>query len=176
MTVAAAIVLAAAIIIGVGWMLVIRALREKYAILWLLIGLLILLLGLFPGVLGSVSQMLGIALPSNLFFALSIILLLGVSLHLSWELSQAEDEIRRLAEESALLRNGQRELQSRVAALEEAVGVKTDDVESGPRLSEAESLATDEAVAEAGATEDAEPRPSDDTQPRPTDAPRDADG
>lgn len=120
MTVAAGIVLAAVIIFGVGWMLVTRALREKYAILWLLIGVLILLLGLFPGVLVGVSQLLGVALPSNLFFALAIILLLGVALHLSWELSQAEDEIRRLAEESALLRDGQAKLEARVAALEQA--------------------------------------------------------
>ena len=34
--------------------------------------------------------------PANLLFSLAIVLLLGVALHLSWELSQAEDEIRRV--------------------------------------------------------------------------------
>ncbi|MEU1972508.1 DUF2304 domain-containing protein [Microbacterium sp. NPDC019599] len=166
MTVAAGIVLAVVIIVGVGWMLVIRALREKYAILWLLIGLLILLLGLFPGVLVSVSQLLGVALPSNLFFALAIILLLGVALHLSWELSQAEDEIRRLAEESALLRDGHRTLEARLSALEEALragGAQagTDEPSAGMATEPEESPV----IAETGADEPsapAAPRASDD--------------
>lgn len=85
-------------------MLLRRQLREKYATLWLLVGVVLLVLALFPEVLSSLARALGVAIPSNLFFALAIVLLVGVALHLSWELSRAEDEIRRVAEDVAILR------------------------------------------------------------------------
>ena len=94
-------------LIVVAWIIVLllrRQIREKYAILWLLIGITILVLSVFPSLLLGLSSFLGVAIPSNLIFALSIVLLVGVALHLSWELSQAEDEIRRVAEEVAILR------------------------------------------------------------------------
>lgn len=81
-----------------------KQLREKYALLWLVVGLATLVLAAWPQLLGIVSQWVGIALPSNLIFILSILLLLGVCLHLSWEISGAEDETRTLAEEVAILR------------------------------------------------------------------------
>ncbi|MCC2033406.1 DUF2304 domain-containing protein [Microbacterium allomyrinae] len=88
-----------------------RQLREKYATLWILIGVVILLLAIFPGLLFGLSQTLGVEVPSNLLFALALVLLIGVALHLSWELSQAEDEVRRVAEDVAILRAEVEELQ-----------------------------------------------------------------
>lgn len=85
-------------------LLVRRRLREKYALLWLVIGLAILVLALFPGLLFALADVLGVEVPSNLLFALAVALLIGVTLHLSWELSTAEEEIRRVSEEVALLR------------------------------------------------------------------------
>jgi len=85
-------------------MLLRRQLREKYATLWLVIGIALLILAVFPGVLAWLARLLGVEIPSNLFFALAIVLLVGVALHLSWELSRAEDEIRRVAEDVAILR------------------------------------------------------------------------
>ena len=81
-----------------------RQLREKYATMWLLIGLMLLVISVFPGLLLAMTHMLGVEVPANLIFALAIVLLVGVTLHLSWELSRAEDEIRRLAEEVAIVR------------------------------------------------------------------------
>lgn len=104
MIVVAGIVLAAVIIAFVMFMLLTRRLREKYAVLWLVIGVVVLVVGVFPGLLTSLSSVLGVQLPSNFIFGAAILLLLGVALHLSWELSQVEDETRRLAEESAILR------------------------------------------------------------------------
>jgi hypothetical protein len=98
-----------------------RQLREKYATLWLLIGIVILVLALFPGLLLGLSDALGVAVPSNLIFALALVLLIGVALHLSWELSQAEDEVRRVAEDVAILRTEMEELR-RSAGLEPGVG------------------------------------------------------
>ncbi len=100
------------------WMLLTRRLREKYAILWLLVGLAVLVLGLFPQLVIELTAALGVQIPANLLFATAIVLLLGVGLHLSWELSQAEDEIRRLAEEHAILRAEHEQLSDRLDRLD----------------------------------------------------------
>lgn len=104
MTNLAALLLALAIVAFVLEMLRRKKLREKYAILWLLIGALTVILAAFPNLLNIASELLGVQLPSNLLFIMSILLLLGVCLHLSWELSVLEDETRTLAEEVAILR------------------------------------------------------------------------
>lgn len=98
------VVFALIVIVIVLWMLLTRRLREKYAALWLVIALVVLILGLFPQLLLGLTDLLGVVVPANLLFALSIVLLIGVALHLSWELSLVEDETRRLAEEVAILR------------------------------------------------------------------------
>lgn len=81
-----------------------RQLSEKYTVLWLGVGVAILLLTIFPGMVTALTRVIGVAVPSNLLFFVSIVFLVGVALHLSWELSKLEDETRRLAEEVALLR------------------------------------------------------------------------
>ncbi len=118
MIIAVGIALSLFILALVFWMLLTRRLREKYAVMWIVIALSVLLLGIFPQLLLWATALLGVQVPANLLFALAITLLLGVSLHLSWELSQAEDEIRRVAEEAALSRAEIDRLDSRIAALE----------------------------------------------------------
>ena len=92
------------ILVSVFWMLLTRRLREKYAVLWIIIAVAMLVIALFPGLLEGITTALGVQLPVNLLFALMIALLLGVTLHLSVEVTQAESEIRRLAEDVAILR------------------------------------------------------------------------
>lgn len=96
-------VLAVILLVVVLWMLLTRRLREKYAFLYLLLGVVLLVLGLFPNLLSRATALLGVQLPVNLLFAAAIIVLLGIALHQSWELSLSEDEARRLAEEVAIL-------------------------------------------------------------------------
>jgi hypothetical protein len=79
-------------------------LREKYAVLWLVVGGLTIVLGFFPNLLDFAAAAVGVRVPANLLFALSIVLLVGVGLHVSRELTILEDETRILAEEVALLR------------------------------------------------------------------------
>lgn len=100
----AAFLLALAIVGLVAEMLRRKKLREKYAIWWLVVGVATLVLAAFPQLLVVVAQVLGVQLPSNLLFILSILMLLGVCLHLSWEISVVEEETRALAEEVAILR------------------------------------------------------------------------
>lgn len=94
-----------------------RKLREKYAILWLLVGFAMLVLAVIPPLLGWFADLLGVAVPSNLVFALAMGLLILVAVHLSWELSTAEDEVRRLAEEVAILRNAIERIEDSVVGL-----------------------------------------------------------
>lgn len=81
-----------------------KKLREKYAVLWLIVGLLVLVLALFPGLLVWAATLLGVQVPSNLLFAITMVFAVGVLLHLSVEISEVEDETRALAEEVAILR------------------------------------------------------------------------
>ncbi|HEX6357516.1 DUF2304 domain-containing protein [Actinophytocola sp.] len=81
-----------------------RQLTEKYAVLWLFVGILLLVFTVFPGILGWSSDLLGVAVPSNLLFFVGIVFLVGVVLHLSWEVSRLENETRKLAEDQAILR------------------------------------------------------------------------
>lgn len=118
MMVIGAIVLALVILLVVMTLLLRRQLREKYAVLWLVIGLAVLLLGVFPQALGWLTAALGFQVPANLLFTLAIVLLLAVALHLSWEQSRAEEEIRRLAEESGIAREQLERLSGRIERLE----------------------------------------------------------
>ena len=80
-----------------------RQLREKYALLWLLVGTSGMLLTIFRAVLDKISIFLGIAYGPSAFFLFTTLFLMGVVAHLSWEVSRLEDRTRRLAEEVALL-------------------------------------------------------------------------
>lgn len=81
------------------------ALREKYAVLWLFFSGAALFFAIFPGALDWLSRTVGVAQPVNLLFFVTVVLLVLVSVQLSYELSRHEMRIRRLAEEVALLRN-----------------------------------------------------------------------
>lgn len=85
--------------------------REKYAALWIIVGAGIVTLAVWPGLLNNMADWIGIALPVNLLFFLAILLLLGVTIHLSLESSRLEDETRVLAERVALLSIDLRRLQ-----------------------------------------------------------------
>ena len=108
-------VLVAAIVLS---MLLTRRLREKYAVLWLVLAVVLLVLGLAPSLLTSLASLFGVRVPANMLFAAAIVTLLGICVHLSWELSQAEDEGRRAAEEIAILSARVDRLEAVVAAVE----------------------------------------------------------
>jgi len=80
-------------------------LRERFAALWLLVTLALMVLAIFPDILGALASWLGIQVPANLLFTLAGLTLLLVSVQLSNEIGQLERKTRRLAEEVALLRH-----------------------------------------------------------------------
>jgi hypothetical protein len=86
-----------------------RQLREKYAILWGVVGIVVIPLALFPSVLNPLSRAIGVASGVSLVLFLAVVFLLVVCIHLSWEVSRLEEETRTLAEDVALLRTELRE-------------------------------------------------------------------
>ncbi|CAN5213577.1 hypothetical protein BH11ACT4_BH11ACT4_02150 [soil metagenome] len=80
-----------------------RHLRERHAVWWLVAGLLALVAGVFPSTLDWAASLIGIEVPINLVFFVSIAILFLVALQNSSELTQLETKTRLLAEKAALL-------------------------------------------------------------------------
>ena len=85
--------------------------REKYALLWLALGFVTLVMAVFPPLLHLIAGWAGVEVPAHLIFAVSVVLLGGVAIHLSWELSTLESETRALSEQIAILSAEVHELQ-----------------------------------------------------------------
>jgi len=92
-----------------------RTLRERHAIWWLLAGVLALIAGVFPQSVTWAAGLLGIAVPTNLVFFVSIGILFLVSLQQSSELTRQEARTRKLAEVVALQDLRLRQLEERTA-------------------------------------------------------------
>ncbi|TKJ97001.1 DUF2304 domain-containing protein [Plantibacter flavus] len=95
-----------------------RSLRERHAVWWLIAGLLALVIGVFPQVLVWAAQLIGVEIPTNLVFFVSIFILFLVSIQHSSELTTLEQRSRTLAEESALQDLRIRELERRLGELQ----------------------------------------------------------
>lgn len=81
-----------------------RRLREKYVFWWIAVSVAVCFLGAFPGVAARLARLVGVQTPSNLVFALALVVLLLVCVQLSTEMTALEEETRTLVEEVALLR------------------------------------------------------------------------
>ena len=78
-------------------------LREKFAVLWLLVTFTLTVVAIFPKILFFVASLLGVEVPANLLFVLGGLILLLVSVQLSFEVSRLDLRTRRLGEDLALL-------------------------------------------------------------------------
>jgi hypothetical protein len=81
-----------------------RRLREKYAVFWVLLALLIAVVAAFPGTLVEAARIAHVQVPANLLFFLASLVLLGVNVQISSEVCRLEDKTRALAEEIGMLR------------------------------------------------------------------------
>jgi hypothetical protein len=90
-----------------------RQLRSKYALLWAAVGVMLLALAAFPGVLNTASDWLDVSYSPTIFLLLAVGFLFLIVIHFSWELSRLENRTRTLAEEIALLK-AQLEVDGRV--------------------------------------------------------------
>ena len=86
-------------------------LRERHAVWWVIAGVLALIAGVFPATLAWASDVVGVEVPTNLLFFVSIGILFFVALQTSAELTRLEAKTRTLAEQVALLELRIRELE-----------------------------------------------------------------
>ena len=77
-------------------------LRERHAVWWIVAGLLALIIGVFPQVLTWAADLVGVEVPTNLVFFISVFILFLVCLQQSADLTDLEYKTRVLAEQSAL--------------------------------------------------------------------------
>jgi hypothetical protein len=82
-----------------------RRLQERYALLWLLTGVVLLILAVWRGALGWIADRVGIAYPPSALFVAAAFFILLVLLHYSTVISKLSDENRILAQKLALLEN-----------------------------------------------------------------------
>jgi hypothetical protein len=88
-----------------------RRLRERHALWWLVAGVLALIAGVFPSTLEWAAHLVGVQLPTNLIFFVSVAILFLVCLQHATELTTVEAKTRTLAEQSALQELRIRELE-----------------------------------------------------------------
>ena len=82
-----------------------RRLQERYALLWLLTGIVLLVLALWRGALGLLADAVGIAYPPSALFVLAAFFILIVLLHYSTVISKLSEQNIKLAQRLALLEN-----------------------------------------------------------------------
>jgi hypothetical protein len=81
-----------------------RRLRERYALLWLLTGVVLLVLSAWRGALNTIAGWVGVATyPPAILFAVASLFILAVLLHYSTVISGLSDQNSILAQRVALL-------------------------------------------------------------------------
>ena len=80
-----------------------RRLQERYALLWLVTGAVILLLSVWRDALRLVAEQIGIAYPPSALFVLGFFFILVVLLHYSTVISELSERNVRLAQDIALV-------------------------------------------------------------------------
>jgi hypothetical protein len=90
-----------------------RRLQERYALLWLLTGLVVFILAVWRGLLGWAADAVGIAYPPSALFVLASFFILVVLLHYSTVISRLSEQNTLLAQRLAILETRLREAEDR---------------------------------------------------------------
>jgi hypothetical protein len=79
-------------------------LKERYSLLWLFSGAVMLVLSLSRDLLEYIARLVGIFYPPSLLFLIAFVFLLLITLHFSAVISGLSEKNKKLAQEIALLR------------------------------------------------------------------------
>jgi hypothetical protein len=90
------------------------SLELKYALLWLLIGIVNLILVVFPSIIFYISNTLGIQEPVNALFLLGIISLFTILFSLTIALSRSSNKIKDMSQDIGILKQEVYMLQSKL--------------------------------------------------------------
>lgn len=106
MTLKIQIIVAVIIIAALVWianMVRRQALDIRFALSWLTVGGVVLILDIFPGIMNYLVHLLGIELPVNMMFFFGFCFTLLLLFILTVKVSKQEEQLKRLAQEMALL-------------------------------------------------------------------------
>lgn len=104
-----------------------RRLMERYALLWLLSAVVLLVLAAWTGLLEKLSGWVGIATPSNALFVVGFAFVVGLLLNFSLVVSRLSDESKILAQQVARLDQELRDARRQLAENSEAFPEHTDE-------------------------------------------------
>jgi hypothetical protein len=91
-----------------------RRLLERYALVWLGSTLVLLGLGIWQGLLGTIADAIGVIYPPNALFVIAFGFVLLLLLHFSTAVSRLTDQTKVLAQRLALTEQRQAELEKRL--------------------------------------------------------------
>jgi hypothetical protein len=77
-------------------------LQERFSVVWFVAGIGMLAGAIFPGLLGTVADLMGVRDTNVALFSIILLLLLGLALNFSVIMSRQAAQITRLAQERAL--------------------------------------------------------------------------
>ena len=80
-----------------------KKLKLQYTLTWMLLLLFILIVAVFPEILGFVANIMGIALPINMIFFFGFLFTLVIIYRLTMAVSKQSEEIKFLTQKVALL-------------------------------------------------------------------------
>jgi hypothetical protein len=80
-----------------------RKLREEYSFIWLVIGFVLVLIAIESDILTYLSELVGITLPANTLFFLTLIFVMLLCLYFSLRISALTTQVKNLAQRIALL-------------------------------------------------------------------------
>jgi hypothetical protein len=99
-----------------------RRLLERYALLWLAVGLVLVVLGAWRGLLTTISDAIGVAAPPNALFAVGLGFLVILVLNFSVVISRLSDQTKVLAQRLGLLEERLRASEAALRELREGAG------------------------------------------------------
>ena len=97
-----------------------RRLMERYALLWLLSGVVLLILSTFRGLLEDAAQLIGVEYPPSALFFIAFAFVLLLLLHFSVAVSRLADQSKVLAQRLAILEKRVREVEAAETATQAA--------------------------------------------------------
>lgn len=97
------IVIAVLVLLMIGQLIRKKKMELKYALLWIILSISILILGIFPQLITVLANFFGVQTPVNMLFFVGFCFSLLIIFSLSTALSRNSEKIKKLAQELALL-------------------------------------------------------------------------
>ena len=134
MTLRLQLIVAVAVIVAlfyIGNLVRIKHLELKYALVWFLVGVLLLIADLAPGILDEMCRLLGISLPINMLFFLGFVFVLIIVFSQTIVISNLTRRVKRLTQEVGMANRRIDDLMERLEA-EKAAFEHTETDEEDP--------------------------------------------